>query len=623
MIVSALKSWFLKQGAAHSLSDRDGQVATASVRVLPRDKAANPFLLDVPRYPPFDQGMPLITVDELLESQHELIKRIKTTCALEEHLFELLIMRVIRNYAGYIHILPATRESHYSGAGGLFRLGLEIGFYAVQSASGVVFSSRETAEMRRINQPKWVYATFLAGLCFEIYRPVTSLMVVDNDGNQWPQFIFPLHQWALSQGIDRYYIRWNESGNMMDPAQKQANAAYLLNAIIPMDCLQYMNTENAQIITSMTACITGSVRHEGAGNMIYDIVSRTHGKVLERDAKKNAQNYGRMMVGAHLEPHLIDAMRRLFASGAWTVNTKKSRIWASNEGIFLVWDSSFKEMVDVLKESNVTGIPESKNTLAEIMLRANIISPSPKGELYWDIIIPRSGRHFEAVRLAARELIFPDEFEYEHVKESLLSAGDSQAVNAPTTPPSENGVVPHSTEAAAVAGAQDSAPIPADIPKQQQSTPLTSGVANVSSSQVDSHKPSITAPTPYSIVNSGGSPENAVAAPGSELITDSLTERAKNLLLIILEDFSSGESSHPVWWCDQGLAISYDELESHGINSDALLKEAAQRDWIVRVPGKSSLIMSVQHADKSIKALVLREEVAQRIGFRKLKNTRT
>lgn len=278
----------------------------------------------VPRHPPFDESISAIDLDSIIETQQELIDRIKNAFGIAPAQFEERVMSSIRNYANYVHLLPASNTEHHNNAGGLFRLGLEVGFYALQAADGKIYSTKESAERRRMLHPKWVFATFLAGLCVEIQRPNTILTVVSEDGDVWPTFIKPLYTWACDVGAEQYFIRWTD--NKLSP---QSSAASILPMIISPICNQFLNDEKAQIITSMNNSIIGMSRH-GDGNLIGELVRSALDYVIDKDIKTNPENYGKLTVGIHLAPTIIDIMRELVRDEVWTVNAKLSRIWLTS-----------------------------------------------------------------------------------------------------------------------------------------------------------------------------------------------------------------------------------------------------------------------------------------------------
>ncbi len=98
-------------------------------------------LADVPRYPPFDTGIPVKSPEQIVASQAELVARIFRTAGVSRDEFAKLYEPIIAALARHHHLLPATATSHHRGAGGLFRMALEIGMHSLQGANagGVPF----------------------------------------------------------------------------------------------------------------------------------------------------------------------------------------------------------------------------------------------------------------------------------------------------------------------------------------------------------------------------------------------------------------------------------------------------------------------------------------------------
>ena len=148
-------------------------------------------------YPPVDRGLPAIAVAEVIAPHAEWMKRLRYAYGAEAATFERDIGGVVERYAHYVHLLPATPDSHFRHAGGLFRMGLEIGFYALQATDGAIFSGRQTITQRSALEPRWRYATFLAGLCSELYR-MSHVTVTNDRGEEWPAYLQPLGDLAAA-----------------------------------------------------------------------------------------------------------------------------------------------------------------------------------------------------------------------------------------------------------------------------------------------------------------------------------------------------------------------------------------------------------------------------------------
>lgn len=560
-------------------------------------------LFQIPRYPPFDQGMPLVTVEQLLFSQEELIERIRMGFGISPKEFEDKVMRVIVNYARYVHLLPATREEHHAGAGGIFRLGLEVGFYAMQSAAGRVFSSKETAAMRRELQPRWLYATFIAGICSEIHLPLTSLIVVSDTGEQWPQYMMPLMEWCERGSLERYFIRWSDG--VKGGHHRHAAAAYVLNHIIPQECLQYLNEDNQQIVTDMTASITGASRH-GDGNVLATLVRTASDSVVEKDLAANPASYGRPTIGSQLEPHVVDVMRELVRSGEWKINIKQARIWVTREGVFLFWNAAFADIGKTMADRKISGFPKNQETLAEMMMKWGHIEANREGGAYWDVIIPGSGKLVSALKIVSPELLFG--LDNVEVSDAVLMPGGNDQ--------SEDQPAPKSDLHAAVA--TDKPPTAANNAEGKSTLEKPQQAASQSSTDKKKSAGNIEPPQQKAQETAQQQASEPAVSNGDELLSQ-VSEDSRRLLKAILDDYLAGESDYPVWVSAKGAVISVDEFNSHGIATLKVLEELRRKNWLYIDPENKNKLTVMAEKEKDgqrVNAYIITKMIATAIGFK-------
>lgn len=620
-------------------------------------------IADIPRYPPFDRGLPVVSPDDLIETQRELIDRIERTAGLTPSEFRERLLPVIHNLARYIHLLPATNTSHHRGAGGLFRMALEIGLYSLQIANSTIFASRGTIsnEAKFRLHPKWVYATFIAALCSDIYRPIVNMVVLDDAGEKWPQLMMPLYDWIRSKDKDRYFIVWNVQDEVDAVGWSQTSSAYLLNAVIPMSSLQYLNDDNTEIVATMTACVTGATQ-PGITNQLRLIVSSVRNKVIERDIRSNSERYGTYTVGSHLEPHLIDAMRRLVRKKSWEVNVKGARVWYSSEGLFVIWQPAAREIISLLTEDNQAGIPKDGDTLADIMLTSGIAQRNEDDGRYWDICVPSTMQIFQAVKINRNEVLFTDTSELTPISESLFagiaeegggnvsikvsvkSAENSNAkagvqaapsklpirkVEPAPKPPSDKPAV-SATETSPAADTPNAISPSETVTKPSSPVLITTKTEDADGAKESMPKAKVATtsqvPTASEDTGKGKSivppPPNALLeeerAKQAEKLFDSLPSDVSDFLRAIVEDQQDGSSSGPVFPVDGGVAISTMELESHGqANFMKLITALSNKNWLWSDPEKPMRKMhDAEFEGQKYKSVIIKHEVAQMLGFK-------
>ena len=292
--------------------------------VIP-SSAANPFSSA-------DPGFAALTVDEVLSANADIIARIKLCYGMDRDSFEKDVLALIRRYAAYVHLLPATADNYFSAPGGLLRLGLEAGFFSLQGTDAHIFSGRSTISTRRLLEPRWRHATFIAGLCCEVHRVLSHVIVTDANGEVWSGYLHPLSDWLIARSAMRYFLSWRPQA-----VETRGLGVFALPHVVPPKVLQYLCEGNAIIVPHLMTSIGGIPIYRDH-NVLDDLVRRSLALVIDRNLTANADRYGYPQFGSHLERYLVDALRRLAnGNSAWVCNHEKSRVWFGQDGLFLLW----------------------------------------------------------------------------------------------------------------------------------------------------------------------------------------------------------------------------------------------------------------------------------------------
>jgi hypothetical protein len=233
------------------------------------------------RYPAPDSGIPASPVRKVLGHHKELLARIRVAYGGEEGSFESHLLPVVEGYASLVHLLPATADAHFRGGGGLFRMGLEVAFHALQAADTQIFSARGTVPERRSLEPRWRTATFIAGLCAELYQTLGAVAVIGVTGEKWCPFAMPLAEWLIQGRHQHYFVRWIDAGEHC-----RAAGILVLPHIVTPTVMTYLSEGNHSVLPQMLATLGGLPTKEH--NAIDHIVRRTVGLVVERDLRTKA-----------------------------------------------------------------------------------------------------------------------------------------------------------------------------------------------------------------------------------------------------------------------------------------------------------------------------------------------
>jgi hypothetical protein len=360
---------------------------------------------DVPRYPPFMKGLPTAPVERILSSQTELIASIEQALAMPDSLYQTIAAPVIRRYAAFSHLLPASESHHHRGAGGLFRHGLEVAHWATLASQGSLFATAASPKERKAQELRWRLAVCFAGLLHDIGKPVADIAVVDAQGQHtWNPCDENISDWALRNEIDRYFLRWRDNRHK----RHEQFSALVIERVLTREARTFILESGPDIMQAMLETINGLDR----GSKVYALVITADCKSVERDLKAHYQNIDSAL-GMPVEKYLFDAMRRLVKSGQWTVNEKGARLWRFEDGLHIVWRAGTQDIVTLLAKDKVPGIPRDEDTLADILIERGLAIPKswPDGRQYryWQMQPEGLDNPLYLLRLKSAELIFSGE----------------------------------------------------------------------------------------------------------------------------------------------------------------------------------------------------------------------
>lgn len=359
---------------------------------------------EIPRYPPFSKGLPAASSAQLIAMQTSLMTKIKATLPFNETEFNLIAMPIIERYAAYVHLLPASEAHHHRGAGGLFRHGLEAGFWAAQAADSFVFCPDGTPEHRRTQEPRWQVAAFLGGMLHDVGKPITDLVVVNSDGTkEWDSCRFTLTEWARKEGIDRYYVRWKpRRGKNHEKA-----SSVRLDLFIHDEAWEYLNVKDREVTLALLEAISGT----SASEALTKIVLWADQESVRRDIVNQRLDIDEHSYGVPVERFVFDALRRFVKESK--VNEPGALVWRVHDSVYLSWKGIVENINQILKNDGISGIPKDPETLADILLEkdfASYFEYEDHSARYWNIY-PHllNGVCLTCLKIDQIELIYPGE----------------------------------------------------------------------------------------------------------------------------------------------------------------------------------------------------------------------
>lgn len=338
------------------------------------DRTASPAPVpdaDLPRYPPFLQGLPVASTAQILATQSELIAGLQDALAMTDGDYQTLVLPLIARYGAFAHLLPASETHHHRGAGGLFRHGLEVAVHCARASRGRLFALDRLPQERRQLEPRWQLAAAVVGLLHDVGKPVADLVVLDRAGtSRWQPIDETISDWARRAGIDRYFLRWN--GQRLHQGHEVFTTS-VFPQLLTRELRRWLMDPDPLVWYSLGSVLAG--RDDQA--RLADLMREGDRLSVAQDLRENRLDPEALSLGVPLERYLIDTMRTLLRDGTWAVNRPGARVWVFPSGLHLVWPESAQDVVHRLAEARVPGIPRDPDTLADLLLERQLAIPCP------------------------------------------------------------------------------------------------------------------------------------------------------------------------------------------------------------------------------------------------------
>ena len=314
--------------------------------------------------------------------------------------FEIRFLGPINRLAGLINTLPATPTASFSGAGGLFRACLETAFNAFRASDGRIFTGALGVEDRHRLEGRWRYVCFAAGLLYPVGACLSAMTVLDSRGRKWSPELESLVEWAEHGKADRVFATW--ARETIAPGPAPLTATFVLK-ILGRGNLEWLNAGSADLVSRLLDIVTGSdsaTKDSVATTLVRDIWSA----VQERETARRHQNYGRLTIGSHVSPYLLDALVGL-AKDKWKF--QESVMFADTTGVYLQWPEAGEDIIKFCSAREYTGIPSSEQALLALMVSNGLVNAGVDRTALVEIA-GLGGEVVMGVKLKHHELVIPD-----------------------------------------------------------------------------------------------------------------------------------------------------------------------------------------------------------------------
>lgn len=546
-------------------------------------------LQKIPRYPPHMEGLPIYTPEELLATQHEFVDAVRHMVADAELLDNHYNPAMLR-LASFVHLLPASQTHHHRGAGGLLRHSLEVGYWALQQTEGKLIRGITAPQQRRVFEPRWRLDVFLAGICHDLGKVVTDLTVSDRANEEkWQPYQQGIYDWAMSQGIDSYFLHWNEDRGKRHPHVSST----LIDAVISRKSFNWISDGSTDAVIWMTESLNNN---PGQSNQIHSFVVKADQVSVERDLKSMGATMAGYEIGVPIERYLTDIMRRLVREGIWRINEAGARIWNINDNTYLVWPMAGEEISRRIREENIPGLPKTPDGILDMMVERGIaLLREGQGDPFFHIAPEILSQKIPDIKLRCvrlRDQALISAMPIPSVAGTVL--GNLETAS-PTPPQPICGTSEHNQQAAAQ-------------PQHDHST------SEITQTSIPASLPERLSPLAAEIENQPAHFGIMLATPRTEVLSmEQLTGSMGELLRTLIDDFSTGKKSFEALTTYQNRQLYLmwpHAFSGYGYTPKQILDGFTERGWMEAM-NDIAKVGDMRFADGAAKAIRLTATISQ------------
>lgn len=323
----------------------------------------------VPSYPPFQHGIPAASVRQVMETQSQLILQIKEQLGLAPKEWEKVVHPMLVRYAEIVHLLPASEAHHHRGAGGLFRHGLEAGFWACRSAENKIFTKAKTPLLRRGEGKRWEVAALTGGLAHDVGKTISDVSVTDREGLlEWNPHQ-PLAQWLAENKTRRYFLHWNGG---REHKRHESFSVLFMAHIIQGTTKAYL-LSHPEVMDQLLRVVSG----QGEDTEFGKVVLWADRQSVSRDLKHQRISPDEFAYGVPVEKYVLDALRSLLNTKEYQPNKPPFVICVAQEGVYLKWQNVVTAILGQLRQDDIRGVPSNPDTLARLLIERGLATGRP------------------------------------------------------------------------------------------------------------------------------------------------------------------------------------------------------------------------------------------------------
>lgn len=313
------------------------------------------------------QGLPTVSVERLLDTHTEHLRRLRNNIPLSEEEYGELVVPTIRRFAEFAHLAPASQAHHHDQPGGLLAHSLEVAHYSARAAKGSVWDNGQLPERRYKRGPAWILAAALGGLLHDAGKLITDVAISDQH-SVWNPAEKSLVQWADDVSTLRYFIEW-----LPDRHERHIWAWSAIGpSIIDKAFATWLGQPDFRDIhLEFYGALTGK------NGKLVEIIRHADGASVDKALREGraTRNDG---IFSPPSSQFACAFTTLISSGALAWNKPGQPLWhlviQNDCGVYAAWPAICDRITSHLREAGSSSIPSPTDMLAKLLERGLVVA---------------------------------------------------------------------------------------------------------------------------------------------------------------------------------------------------------------------------------------------------------
>lgn len=329
------------------------------------------------------RGIPVFSVETLMEQHKGYIKRIVKNCGVGDHhrtedglvLNDELYVAVIRRYIEYVHLLPASESHHHCVPGGLLIHSFEVSEIAYSVADDMKPATTGMLDVDKRLEPSYKYAAWLGGLLHDAGKVVADMTIhavsIYDEATQsnikvqgkidipvWQPERESLISWARRYSVATYSVTFKK-----DRIHNQHNfdTSVLFSPIIGNGAaLDKILTKPVNIRNELTKVLSGfESKNEYLKKSIRVADNKSTGE--------NLKIYQHLKMGPGKLSNAAMVYRAIqWSRPKWLINKPNGHAWVIGDDVYLRYTSAF-DVIHREAEENGYHVAVKGQGLLEVM----------------------------------------------------------------------------------------------------------------------------------------------------------------------------------------------------------------------------------------------------------------